>query len=810
MSAATIPSQAEIVIIGGGVIGCAIAYHLARRGKRDVLLLERRQLTHGTTWHAAGLVGQLRSSKNLTRLMQRSALLYRGLEAETGQATGWHGVGSLRLAASAGRWDELKRAATTARSFGFELHLVSPEETRRLYPILDARDLHGAAWVPSDGFVDPASVTQALARGARNGGVAIHEGVRVEGLRRAGRRLTHVETDRGAIACETVVNATGMWGSEVGAMAGVPMPVCALEHQYAVTEKIPGLPADLPTMRDPDGRFYVKPEVGGLAIGGWEDSTPSFGRGGIRRDFGPELLPGDWDRFAPVGEAALARLPVFGETGIKSMINGPIPITADGEPIMGKAPGLENFFVACGFTSGIAAAGGAGEAMANWIVDGDPGFNLFAFDVLRFGDVHVAPDFLYARAIESYASYYAIAWPGHEPVSARPARTSALYDVLAARGAVYGSKFGWERPNHFVRRPAEAMEQPSFRRPGWFDAVGEEHRAVRERAALIDMSSFTKVEISGPGALAALQRIAANDLDRPPGTVVYTQLLNARGGIEADLTITRLGEDLFYLVTGSAFGPHDLAHVEAHLPRDGSVRLHDVTSAFAVINLCGPRARDVLAACAEGDVSNAGFGYMQARELWIGAARVRALRVSYVGELGWELHMRAEDARQVHARLHAAGVGHDLVDVGYRAISSLRLEKHYLYWGADITPDETPLEAGLGFCVAWRKGDFIGRAALERQRAARPERRLVWFDAAGVQPWSGGEAILCDGRVVGNVRSSGYGYTLGRSLACGYLPVAMLDAGGSNRIEIEALGERVAVTRHDKPLYDPLGSRLRG
>ncbi|MBM3478159.1 MAG: FAD-dependent oxidoreductase [Alphaproteobacteria bacterium] len=805
---APFPTQAGIVIVGGGAIGCAIAYHLAKRGARDVLLLERRQLTHGSTWHAAGLVGQLRSSKNLTRLMQRSAALYRTLEAETGQATGWHGVGSLRLAASAERWDELRRAATTGKGFGFELHLASPEEARRLYPLLDAKGLHGAVWVPSDGFVDPSSVTQALARGARDGGVAIREGVRVEGLVRVGRRVTHVVTDHGTIACDTIVNATGMWGAELGAMAGVQVPVCALEHQYAVTEKIAGLPADLPTLRDPDGRFYAKPEVGGLAIGGWEDSTPVFGAGGIPRDFGPELLAGDFDRFASIGEAALSRIPAFGETGIKSMINGPIPISADGEPIMGKAPGLDNFFVSCGFTSGIAAAGGAGEAMANWILEGDPGFNLFAFDLLRFGPIHSAPEFLHARATESYASYYAIAWPGHEPSSARPARTSPLHDVLLARGAVHGSKFGWERPNHFARDPSDRLERPGFRRPGWFDAVGEEHRAIRERVALVDMSSFTKVEIEGPDALAALQRVACNDMDRKPGTIVYTQFLNARGGIEADLTITRLAEDRFYLVTGSAFGPHDLAHLDDHLPRDGSVRVSDVTSGWAVVNLCGPRARDVLAAASSSDVSAATCPYMQAREIWIGHARVRALRVSYVGELGWELHMRSEDARAVHARLLRAGEAHGIADAGYRCISSLRLEKHYLYWGADITPDETPLEAGLGFCVAWRKGDFVGRAALERQKAEGVRRRLAWFDAPGDAHWHGGEAILQAGRIVGTVRSGGYGHSAGRSIACGYVPVECL-APGAGDFEVEAFGERRVVARHDRPLVDPSGARLR-
>jgi len=802
-----LPGQADIVIIGGGVIGCAIAYHLAKRGCRDVLLLERRQLTHGSTWHAAGLVGQLRSSKNLTRLMQRSVALYQDLEAETGLATGWHGVGSLRLAASAARWDELKRAATIARGFGFEMHLVSPQEARRLYPILDLSDLHGAAWIPSDGFVDPASVTQALARGARNGGVTICEGVRAEGLRRNGTRITHVLTDSGEIACVRIVNATGMWGGEIAAMAGAKLPVCALEHQYAVTQKIPGLPSDLPTMRDPDGRFYVKPEVGGLSIGGWEASVPSFGRGGIVRDFGPELLPGDVERFAPIGEAALARIPVFGETGIRTIINGPIPITPDGEPIMGKMPGLENLFVACGFTSGIAAAGGAGEAMANWIVDGDPGFNLFAFDVLRFGAIHAAPDFLYARAVESYASYYAIAWPGHEPASARPARTSALYETLLARGAVHGSKFGWERPNWFARSGEARVEQPSFRRPNWFDAVGEEHRAVRERVAVIDMSSFTKAEITGPGALGALQRIACNDLDRAPGAIVYTQLLNPRGGIEADLTITRLDEDRFYLVTGSAYGPHDLAHLRAHLPRDGSVMLRDVTSEFAVINLVGPQARDVLARACGDTGGTVGSLYMRAADIQIGYAAVRALRVSYVGELGWELHVAVEYARHVYERLIETGAAFGIADAGYRAISSLRLEKQYLYWGSDITPDDTPLEAGLGFCVAWSKpSDFIGRAALEAQREAGIKRKLTWFHAPGEAPLSGGEAIMHRGRVVGTVTSAGFGYAIGRTLAAGYLPTEL---AADAVFEIEALGEIIAVSRHDRPLYDPGGARLR-
>jgi 4-methylaminobutanoate oxidase (formaldehyde-forming) len=801
----SLPSQARIVVVGGGVIGCSIAYHLAKRGERDVLLLERRQLTHGATWHAAGLVGQLRSSRNLTRMMQYSVDLYRRLEAETGLATGWHGVGSLRVAASAARWDELKRAATSAKSFGFEMHLVSPAEAKRRFPLLSLEGIVGAAWIASDGHVDPASVTQALARGARAGGVAIRENTPVTGLRRSGSRITHVETEAGAIACESVVNAAGMWGREIGAMAGVGVAVCALEHQYLVTEKIAGLPPDLPTLRDPDGSFYVKPEVGGLAIGGWEKRTPAFGRGGIPREFGPELLQGDFDRFMPIGEAAARRLPDFASAGVKQLINGPIPITADGEPIMGKAPGYANLFVACGFTSGIAAAGGAGRVMADWIVDGDPGMNLWSFDVLRFGDVHVGPEYLHARAEESYASYYALALPGHEPTSARPARVSPLYDTLLAKGAICGSKFGWERPNWFAHG-GEMQECPDFRRPNWFDAVGAEHRAIRERAALIDMSSFTKVEISGRAALASLQRIAANDLDRPPGTIVYTQLLNARGGIEADLTITRLAEDRFYLVTGSAYGVHDLAHVRAHLPGDDSVVVDDVTAAYAVINLCGPLAREVLARASDDDVSNGALGYMRARAIRIGYAPVRALRVSYVGELGWELHVPSDYALHVYARLAATGAPFGLIDAGYRAISSLRLEKHYLYWGADISPDDSPLEAGLGFCVAWNKGEFVGRAALERQRGARPLRRLCWFSRPGEAPFHGGEAILHRGRTVGLVTSAGYGYSLDRQLACGYLPTELAD---EHEFEIEAFSEAFAVTRHGRPLYDPAGTRLR-
>ena len=796
-----IPSQAEIVIVGGGAVGCAVAYQLAKLGKRDVLLLEKSGLTQGSTWHAAGLIGQLRSSRNLTRMMQTSAKLYAALEQETGQATGWRGVGSLRVAASQERWLEIKRMATMAKSFGFELHLVSPVEARKLFPPLNPNGIVGAALVPSDGYVNPADVTQALAKGARNGGVKIREGVCVTGILRDGRRVTGVETDQGAIYCDVLVNCAGMWGCEIAAMAGVKLAAGAVEHQYLITDKIGGLPPDLPTFRDPDGRFYVKPEVGGLAFGGWEDNTKPFGKGGIRKDWGAELLQPDFDRFEALATQAQHRIPALQTAGVKTLINGPIPISADGEPVMGLSPGFDNFYIACGFTSGIAAAGGAGLAMARWIVEGDPGMNLWAFDVLRFGDYHAAPEVLYPRAIEAYANYYTVAWPSHEQHAARGGRRSPLYDTLKRAGAVYGQKFGWERANWFGLPGGEAADKPSFIRPNWFDAVGAEHRAVRERAAMFDMTSFSKVEISGPGVASALQRLCCNDMERPPGTVIYTQMLNERGGIEADVTVTRLEHDLYYFVTGSAFGVHDRAHLARYLPRDGSVAVRDVTSSRAVIGLYGPRARDVLQQATGDAVDNDSFPYMRARQIRVGQAPVLALRVTYVGELGWELHMPMEYAQHVCETLWAEGAKHGLANAGYRAISSLRLEKQYLYWGADLSPDYTPLEAGLSFCVAWKKNaDFVGRAALEKQKRWGVKQKLCWFSLPGEKPVHGGEAILSGGKAIGLVTSAGYGYSVGKSILCGYLTPEHWSA---SNFEIEAFGEHHAATRHDKALYDP-------
>ena len=797
-----LPTQARIVIIGGGAVGCSIAYHLAKAGQRDVVVLEKSGLTHGSTWHAAGLVGQLRSKRNLTRLMQYSAQLYGRLEAETGQATEWKPVGSLRLASSPERWSELKRMATTARSFDFELHTLSPKEAQEKFPLITLDGIVGAVFVPNDGSVEPSSLTMAYAKGARAGGVRIVEGVLVTGFEFDRRRVKRVLTDHGAIDCEIVVNAAGIWARDVAKLAGVDVPAGAVEHQYMITEKSDAIPKGLPTLRDPDNIFYLKPEPGALAVGGWEQGTPTFGSKGVPFSFGRELFQANQDRLEAFMLPAAERLPILNELGIRTVINGPIPISPDGEPIMGLAPERDNFYLACGFTSGIAASGGAGKAMAEWIVEGEPGLDLWAFDVRRFGSHHMSARYLAERSVDSYWRYYQIHYPIEELTSARGGRRSPLYPLLAAKNAVFGSRFGWERPNWFAPAGTEPVDKPSFEsRPNWFGPVAAECQAARERAVLIDQSSFSKYEIAGPGAFAALQRLAANDLDKPAGTLVYTQLCNERGGIEADLTFVRLGENRFYMVTGSAFGVRDTGWIRAHLAADGSVTLQDLTSARATINLAGPLARRILEKVADGDVSNEAFPYMTARSLRIGYAPVLALRVTYLGELGWELHLPAEYAAHVYELLSTAGQEFGVADAGYRAIDSLRLEKRYLYWGSDITPDYTPYEAGLGFAVALKKkSDFIGRAALEKAKAASPKRKLITLLVDAPVQLYGGEAIRRGGKVLGVTSSAGWGHTVGKAVAFGY--VSAEEAGHAD-YEIEAFTQPHAATRIAGAAVDP-------
>jgi len=763
--------------------------------------VEKAQLTHGSTWHAAGLVGQLRSKRNLTRLMQNSVALYRTLERETGQAIDWHEVGSVRLASSQERWSELKRAATTARGFGFDMTLISPGEAKEKFPLITLDGVVGAAWVPSDGYVDPSSLTQALAKGARAGGVRILQETLVTGFECRDGRVTRVLTNREPIDCETVVIAAGIWSRDVGKLMGVRIPAAALEHQYVVTEPMKNR-SPLPTLRDPDKNFYLKPEVGGFAVGGWEMGTPSFHPEGVPFEFGQTLLPPNMERFEEIALATAERLPEFGRLGLKQLINGPIPVSPDGEPIMGRAVERDNVFVACGFTSGIAAAGGAGRAMAEWIVQGEPEMDLWPFDLRRFGDFHSGTRALHERAVHAYGSYYRLHYPGEELTVARDARRSPLWPILKERGAVYGSKFGWERPNWFGERGQ--AEEPSFEgKPNWFDHAAAEHRAARERVALFDQSSFSKFELAGPGAFEALQRIVANDLDKPDGSVIYTQLCNERGGIEADLTVVRLTAEKFYIVTGSGFAVRDGNWIARQLPSGSN--FSEVTSSRAVINVQGPRSRDLLSRVTDDDVSNAAFPYLAAREIRVGYAPVLALRVTYVGELGWELHVPSEYALHLYEALWEAGQDLGVANAGYRALDTLRLEKGYRYWSSELSPDTNPYEVGLGFAVALKKTQFTGKAALERIKREGARRTLACFLMEGYVPLHGGEAILHEGRVIETVTSGGYGHTVGKSIAYGFVPSRL---AGESRFEIEAFGVRHAARRSERAPYDPERRRL--
>jgi sarcosine dehydrogenase len=805
-----VPARARVVIVGGGILGCSIAYWLTKMGETDVVLLEQHQLTDGATWHAAGLVGQLRSSRNTTRMLEQSVEMYRGLEAETGQAVDWHETGSLRLACSPERVLELKRLTTMAKSFGLPMEIISPPRAQELFPLMSTEDVVAAAFLPTDGYIDPASVTQAIARGARMRRATIIENCKVERMTVDGRQVTTIHTEHGDVECEMVVNAAGMWGLEVGRMAGVRVPALSVEHQYLLSGPIEEFtPVELgkmPTMRDPDHLVYYKPDGPGLLVGGYEPDTLAFGTEGIPVPFQRKLFDPNFDRFEQLAALGTKRTPVLEKAGIRSLINGPIPYSADADFVMGRTPELDNFFVATGFLYGIAAGGGAGKMMAEWMLEGRPSLDLWPLDVRRFSFHHTTRHFIGPRMVELYGHHYKLAAPGSEKVSARGVRRSPLYETLAARGAVYGSRGGWERPNWFAPAGVEPVDAPSFERPNWFGHVGATHRAVREGVGLIDQSSFAKFEITGPGALAAVQWLSVCEMDKPIGTVTYTQLCNERGGIECDLTMARTAADSWYVVTGAAFGAHDMGWIRSQSPTDGSVIIRDLTSARAVLNLVGPLAREVLQAVCEDDVSNAAFRYAKCREITIGAAPVLAMRVGYVGELGWELHIPTEYAAHVYDVLRGAGEPHGIVDVGYRTIDTMRMEKGYLYWSTDITPDVSPWEANLDWRVDLDKGDFCGRAALVAQQEAGVARKLCTFTLEQMAYPVSGEAIITDGRVVGFTTSANFGHSIGKPIAYGYLPVELCDR---TDFIIEVYGEPIPATRHDGSLYDPKGTRLR-
>ncbi|MGR3290964.1 MAG: GcvT family protein [Paracoccaceae bacterium] len=777
------PTAANIVVIGGGVIGTSVAYHLAKAGVKDVVLLEKSRLTEGATWHAAGLVGQFRSQQNLMRLMNDSVKLFDALHADTGQDPSWCKVGSLRIATSKDRWDELLRSSSAAQAAGLDMDMLSPIEAKKLYPLLNIEGLIGAAFIPDDGHIDPNSLTQAYAKGFRKFGGRIFEQTMVKELVRDGQRITHVVTDHGNIGVDTVVNAAGLWARQVGWMAGVEIPAGIVEHQYLVTEKTSEIPTGLPVLRDPDGRYYAKPEPGALAIGGWEKVTNKVNPvEGFPWRHERHLFDADLDRIQEYLEPAMTRLPILEKLGIRTIVNGPIPISPDGEPLMGFVPGLDNMFAACGFTSGIAASGGAGKAAANWILHGDPGLDLWAFDIRRFGNLHAGAKFLHDRAVESYSKYYAISWPGEELDSARGVRRSPLYQTLKDQGAVFGSKFGWERPNWFAHGNIEQTDKHGFDRPGQAETVGREHKAARKDAVLFDMTSFTKFEISGSSACAFLQYLAVANVDRPVGGAAYTQLCNASGGIEADVTILRRDDSCFWLITGSALGVRDRGWIEQvkaeFLGRNGGgIQINDITSAYGVINIAGPKSRDVLQKLCDSDLSNAAFPFMTAQDIRIGYAPATAFRVTYIGELGWELYIPTEYMAYAYERLYEAGQEHGLINAGYRAIDSLRIEKRYLAWGSDITPDYNPIEAGLGFLIDWAKGDFMGRDALAKIKDLGVDRKLICLSLEDDLPVFGGEAILANGKVVGLTTSGNIGYTVGKSLVLGYVPVKAINQG---------------------------------
>ena len=801
-------NRARVVVIGGGIGGCSILYWLARLGWTDVALVERAELTSGSTFHSAGLVGQLRGSLSLTQMMMNSVDLYRTLGEEVELETGWREVGSLRLASSLEHMEELERQAAWAETFGLPLHLVSADEARDMFPPMTTEGVVGAAYLPSDGYVDPSQLTLALARGARQRGATILTSTRVTGVRVVDNRVRGLDTDQGFIECEVVVNAGGIYAHEIGQLAGVHVPLVAMAHQYAIT-KPTGLPMDMPTLRDPARLVYFRGESGGLVAGGYERNPAVWGLSGIASDFNSRLLEPDWDRFAPLFEAAISRVPGLADAEIVTLINGPEAFTPDGEFILGESA-VAGFWVAAGFCAhGIAGSGGMGKLVAEWIVEGQPGLDAWGLDSRRFGPQYRSRRYTLERTTEIYATYYDVKYPGHERLAGRPLRQSPLYARHLGLGAAFGEKSGWERVNWYESNAASGDETT---RPGgwagelWSPAIGAEHRACREAAALFDESSFSKLEVLGPGAADFLERLCANSVARRVGAVTYTQLLNPRGGVECDLTVTRLGPERFRLVTGTAFGNHDGAWIRAHLPEDGSVVVEDVTSKFACLALWGPRARDILQPLCEEDLSHAAFGYMSAKEVNVGPVPCLAVRVTFVGELGWELYCPSEYALRLWDALVAAGAPLGLVPGGYRAIESLRLEKGYRVWGSDLTTTDSPVEAGVGFAVKMSKSDFIGRAALEA--AGEPVRRLVCLvldEPASVV--LGSEPVRAEGRPVGRVTSGGYGYTLGASIAYAYLPAALSEPG--TRVSVGIFGRDVGAEVRAEPLFDPGNAKVR-
>ena len=813
MNSTPLPAQAQVIVIGGGIAGCSTAYHLAKQGVGDVVVIEKGQLTSGSTWHAAGLVGQLRASANITRLLQYSVDLYQSLEALTGLSTGWKSTGSIRLCCTKDRRIEIERQVATARSYGIDAEFLSPGQIAELCPAMSTTGIDSGVYISSDGNVNPSDLTQALARGARQLGVKFIEHTTVLGITLNNHGVSGIETSSGSIDCEQVAICAGLWSREIAHLAGANIPLIPSFHQYMVTEPIEGIVPGMPGIRDPDRLTYFKEEVGGLAAGGYELNPVPYDGKPSADDPDFRLFPEMTDHFAQFMPGMVERFPQLESVGIKRWFRGLESFTEDTHFILGELPEVRGLFCACGFNAmGIAAGGGAGMALAQWMRDGESPFDLWPVDIRRFSAYHRSDRQLGPRVLEGQGHHYAMHWPYFEFQAGRPLRRSALYDRLKASGACFGSKSGWERANWFARDNKPAVDTHTFGRPEWHDAVGAEHTACRERVALFDQSSFVKLLITGLDAESLLQRLCATDVAVAPGTVRYAPMLDRHGGIACDLTVARLSPTDYYLVSGTAMATHDIDHIARHIRPAENVSVVDITSGYGVLGLMGPQSRTLLQRLAESDLGRDVFPFGTMQEVMIAGAPVRVLRISFVGELGYELHVPTEYLLTVFDTLHDAGVEHGLVNAGYRAIDSLRLEKQFCAWGAEIGPDHSPLEAGLGFAVDQNKADFVGRDAVYAQRSAPLKKILATFIITGDQPLLGGETIYRDGEVVGWITSGGFAHSFVCPVGLGYVRREQgvdTDYLASGCYELDVAGTRFPAEISLRALYDPTGARMR-
>ncbi|OEU81895.1 MAG: hypothetical protein BA873_02285 [Desulfobulbaceae bacterium C00003063] len=808
--------QAQVVVIGGGVFGTSVAYHLAKAGCTDIVLVDKGELTSGTTFHSVGLVSQFRTSPSLMKIMNYTIKLFNDLKKDAGEGLGWHTVGSLRLASSKERLKSLRREVSRARAIGIEADVITPAEALKIAPFITDEELYGAVWVPDDGHIDPSSITYELARQAKKMGAEINTNVRVTDIEVDSKgQVTKVITDKGDILTECVVNAAGEWAPRIGAMVGVSIPMVPLMHQYLTTKPIPGheLPSKTPVVRDPDKLFYCREDVGSFLIGAFETNPKEWSAAGVPWEFTQELLTAEWDLFEPVMAMAMERIPLLEEAEAIELINGPDAFTPDGHYALGPVPGLKGFLVAAGGSiNGIAGAGGVGKLIAEWILEGEPSIDTHEMNIRRFGPHLNNLDYLTENCREVYRYYYHLHFPNDEREWGRPLRTSPFYPRLKDLGAVFGQKNGWERVNYFEpgkpwRQAGGDQKDWGWGKPAFFDQVKAEALAARQKVAVLDMTSFGKIDVTGKDALDLLQNLAISDVDKPLGSLTYTQFLNESAGIESDVTICRFAEDHFRVISGTSFVANDIGWIRMHVPVDKDITITDVTDEFGCLSLCGPNARKVLEKITPDDVSNENFAYMTAKNIDINGVKVWAQRVSYAGELGWELYMANADALTVWDAIMDAGKDFDITPIGYKALDGLRIEKGFLYWSGDISPEDNPLEAGLGFCVDFNKDNFIGKEALLRIKSDGLKTKLCGLTLDGGHCLFGGESLYNNGKIVDRIRTANYGYNVNMDIALVYLPLDLSKPG--TELEVEVMGESVKATVVSMPLVDPKGVRIR-